>query len=289
MSVRIDVKFPPQDTEWRDLRTCALFADKCEHLTGMWLFDHLQSVTTGPNGSDAPLPIFEGWTVLSALSSITERLRLGLMVSSVPYRAPGLLAKMVTTLDVISDGRIELGLGAGNNSEEAHAFGLEMRGTAERIAALGEACEVLRLLFDTKGPVSYEGKYYGLHEAVNLPRPIQGRIPFTIGGKGEKRTFPIVAEYADFWNFSNGTPDEFGTKFRLLKSVFDRLELNKTMPVSSVQIQIRATPDDETLKLVEQFVANGAQQIILYSIADPNKFGYVADFAERIAGLFSSS
>jgi alkanesulfonate monooxygenase SsuD/methylene tetrahydromethanopterin reductase-like flavin-dependent oxidoreductase (luciferase family) len=159
----------------------------------LWLMDHLW--TPGATEADC----LEGWTCATALAAHTERIRLGHMVLCNAFRHPALLAKMSATLDHVSGGRLELGLGWGSVPDELAAFGIGDEPPALRAARLGEAIEVLRLLWSGER-VSYAGRFYRLRDAIARPRPLQARIPLHIGGAGRKLTLPLVARYADWWN-----------------------------------------------------------------------------------------
>jgi alkanesulfonate monooxygenase SsuD/methylene tetrahydromethanopterin reductase-like flavin-dependent oxidoreductase (luciferase family) len=159
----------------------------------LWLMDHLW--TPGAVEADC----LEGWTLATALAARTERIRLGHMVLCNAFRHPALLAKMSATLDHVSGGRLELGLGWGSVPEELEAFGIGDEPPAARAARLGEAIEVLRLLW-TGERVSHSGRFYRLRDAIARPRPLQPRVPLHIGGAGRKLTMPLVARHADWWN-----------------------------------------------------------------------------------------
>jgi F420-dependent oxidoreductase-like protein len=156
--------------------------------------DHLYQI---PGIGSTAEPMLEGWSVLSALARETETVRLGTLVTGVTYRNPAMLAKQVTTLDVVSGGRAILGLGAAWNEEEHIGYGIEFPPLKERMDRLEEALTIAKLMFTEERP-SFEGKHYRLHEALNSPRPIQaGGPPILVGGGGEQRTLRIAAKYAD--------------------------------------------------------------------------------------------
>ena len=169
---------------------------ECEHLGyhSVWLDDHLMY---------NDWPILECWTTLSALSSLTSRIRLGTMVSCNAHRNPALLAKMAATLDILSKGRLELGIGAGTQETEHVAYGLGFPKPSVRIERLSEALEVIRRLW-TEEKANYQGKYYTLKDAVCEPKPLQKpHPPITVGGSGEKLMLKATARYADRfdWGF----------------------------------------------------------------------------------------
>lgn len=160
-----------------------------------WLFDHFMPISGSQSG-----PCFEGWTLLAALAAQTQRLHVGTLVTSVLYRNPAVLAKMGATLDVISGGRLEMGLGAGWFEGEARAYGLPFPAAGERLAQLDEALQVIRALW-TAETSTFVGKYFTLTEARCEPKPLQTPTPtIWVGGQGEKVTLRIVAARADGWD-----------------------------------------------------------------------------------------
>lgn len=172
---------------FEQLRTVVL---ECERLgyDAVWLDDHLMY---------GNWPILEPWTTLSALSALTSKIRLGTMVTCIAHRHPAVLAKTAATLDVLSKGRLELGIGAGCQETEHLAYGFGFSKPADRIAQLGEALEVVTRLW-TQKKANYQGKYYTLKDAVCEPKPLQKpHPPITVGGSGEKHTLKVTAKYAD--------------------------------------------------------------------------------------------
>jgi F420-dependent oxidoreductase-like protein len=152
----------------------------------------------------------------TALAQATQRLRLGTLVTGIHYRHPAVLANMAAALDIISNGRLELGIGAGWTEEESGAYGIELGSVKERFDRFEEACEVLTSLLSEE-TTDLDGKYYQLKGARNEPKGVQRpHPPICIGGSGEKRTLPLVARYAQHWNFAGGTPEEFARKRNVL-------------------------------------------------------------------------
>jgi alkanesulfonate monooxygenase SsuD/methylene tetrahydromethanopterin reductase-like flavin-dependent oxidoreductase (luciferase family) len=148
----------------------------------------------------ARVPSLEAWTTATALAAVTERIRIGHLVLANGFRHPALLAKMAITLDHVSGGRLNLGLGSGSYAPEFTQFGIDYPKEAERGERLDEALTVIRQLFIEEAP-SYDGRYYRLDGAPSLPRPLQRpHPPIHVGGAGEKRTLPLVAKHADVWN-----------------------------------------------------------------------------------------
>ena len=158
-----------------------------------WFMDHL-----APPGAREH-ECFEAWTLVSALAARTRRIRLGHLVLCNPFRHPAVLAKMAATVDVISNGRLELGIGWGSVADELRDFGFDDEPPAVRAARLAETLEIVELLFGGE-PVDYNGQYYRLSGAISRPRPLNGRLPIHIGGAGPALTMPLVARFADWWN-----------------------------------------------------------------------------------------
>ncbi len=163
----------------------------------VWVMDHVYQIFTVGPPSD---PMFEAYTLLGALAARTSKVSLGTMVTGVTYRNPALLAKQVTTLDLISGGRAILGIGAAWNEEEHAGYGFAYPPVPERLDRLEEALQICRAMFTEQAP-SFSGEHYRLHEALNFPRPVRPTgIPILVGGGGERRLLALVAKYADACN-----------------------------------------------------------------------------------------
>ncbi len=187
-------------------------AQQCEKFGyhSLWLVDHMW--TRGMPDLDH----VECLTMMSALAARTEKLRIGTLVMCNSYRNPALLAKSLTTIDQISNGRLEVGMGAGWMDEEYRAYGYEFPSMGKRLRQLEEGLKILKLMFTEKAP-SFKGKYYSIAEALNNPKPVQKpHPPITIGGSGEKVMLRLVAQYADRWNCPAGY-ESFEHKFGVLK------------------------------------------------------------------------
>ena len=171
---------------------------------------------------DAEEPMLEGYTTLGYLAAKTSRVRLGMLVTGVTYRYPGLLAKTITTLDVLSGGRAELGIGAAWYEREHVGLGVPFPSLAERFERLEEALQIcLKMWSDDNGP--YEGTHYQLAETLNSPQNIQRpHPPIMIGGSGEKKTLRLVAKYGDACNLFVGTPEDATHKLNVLREHCER-------------------------------------------------------------------
>jgi F420-dependent oxidoreductase-like protein len=178
----------------------------------VWVMDHFFQLP--PMGGPAA-PMLDSYTLLGALAARTTRVRLGTMVTGVTYRNPAHLAKIVTTLDVISAGRAILGIGAAWYDVEHEGLGFEFPAAAERLDRLEEALQICRAMFREEAP-SFDGRYYRIHEARNVPRPVQrGGPAILVGGGGERRTLKLVARYADMCNIT-GDPETVAHKVAVL-------------------------------------------------------------------------
>jgi alkanesulfonate monooxygenase SsuD/methylene tetrahydromethanopterin reductase-like flavin-dependent oxidoreductase (luciferase family) len=159
----------------------------------VWLMDHFMA----PLRPD--VDTYEGWTIATALAARTSTIRIGHLVLCDPFRHPVLLAKMAATFDVVSNGRLELGIGWGSVEDELRTYGFGPEPPATRAAKLRETLEILDLMFAGE-PFDYDGTYVQLHGAQGRPVPVQERIPVHIGGGGPKLTMPLVRDFADWWN-----------------------------------------------------------------------------------------
>jgi len=204
--MRFAIKTSPQNTTWDAMLEVWRAADDIELFESGWTFDHFYPIFT----DDSSGPCMEGWITLTALAQATRRLRLGTLVTGIHYRHPAVLANMAATLDIVSGGRLELGIGAGWNTEESGAYGIELGSPRERSDRLEEACEVLTGLLGPQEKTSFKGSYYELTDAMCNPKPLQQpHPPICIGGSGEKRTLRTAARFAQHWNFVGGTVEQF--------------------------------------------------------------------------------
>lgn len=188
----------------------------------IWLMDHYFQIF-GPPEQD----MLEAYTALGFIAAHTSRVKLGTLVTGVTYRNPGILAKAVTTLDVLSQGRAWLGIGAAWFQREHAGLGVEFPPTKERFARLEETIQIVNQMWsDDNGP--YNGRYYQLAETINVPQPVsQPRPPILIGGKGEKKTLRLVAKYAEATNMpAIASPEEARQKYEILRAHCDALGRN---------------------------------------------------------------
>jgi F420-dependent oxidoreductase-like protein len=192
--IRFGIQTGQQNVAWADMLDLWKKADAWGY-DSLWNFDHFYPIFTDPEG-----PCFEAWTTLSALAQATSRARIGCMVNGNTYRHPCVTAKMAATLDHVSGGRLNLGIGAGWFELEHKTFGIDFKTVPGRLAALDEALRIIRGMF-TQPKTTVHGRHYSVTDAMASPKPVQQpHPPIMIGGQGEKVLLRIVAEHADIWN-----------------------------------------------------------------------------------------
>lgn len=199
--MRIGLEASQQRMSWGDLVSRVRYAEDAG-FDGWWGFDHFQ-----PMYGEGPGECFEGYATIAALTGLTSRIRLGLLVSGVTYRHPSILATEAITIDHASNGRLELSLGSAWFEPEHRALGLAFPGTGTRLDMLEEALTILDGLMTTDG-FSFEGRHWQLDDATVHPRPVQQpRIPLWVAATGERRGLPIAARFADAWHSFGGPAD----------------------------------------------------------------------------------
>lgn len=273
--VSFAVKTPPQHARWRDLLDIWRTADDIEVFTEAWNFDHFYPLTPPQTG-----PCLEGWTTLAALAQATTRLRVGTMVNGMHYRHPAITANMAASLDIISDGRFNLGLGAGWFEPESNAYGIPLGTMRERMDRFDEGVEVIVKLL-TQETTTFEGDYYRLVDARCEPKPLQQPAPpIVIGGKGEKRTLRTVARHADYWDamFPGSVADWLRLDGILRQhcatEVRDESEIRRS-------IHLRWHPDADMAELVATAHEYGAAgvDVVIFAMQHP----YRPDRLEKLA------
>lgn len=275
-TLRFGIKTAPQNTNYADIVRVWREADALPVFEHAWLFDHF-----APIFSDLDGPCYEGFTLLAALAAQTSRIRVGLMVAGNTYRHPAVLAHMGATIDVIANGRFDMGLGAGWNEYEHTSMGLPLYAPGERIRRLGEACEIIKRLY-TQHLTDFAGRYYQLKEARCKPKPVQQPYPpFVIGGGGEQLTLRIAAQYADVWNFAGGPVDTFKHKVAVLHEHCAAIGRDPAAIALSVQIPVNYENLAETVQMLQGYVDAGATHLIL-NLRYPYPAGIVARLAEEV-------
>ena len=202
--------------QWRTMRDLAQHAD-AGPWESVWVYDHFHTVPVVTEEAT-----HEAWTLMSAFAAVTERVRIGQMCTCMSYRNPAHLAKIATTVDIVSGGRVEMGIGGGWYEHEWRAYGYGFPPIAERLGRLDEGVQIMRQAW-TEGVSTLDGRYYQVDGAVNRPLPLQdGGIPLWVAGGGEKVTLRIAAQYAQYTNFA-GAPEAFDHKSAVLRGHCERL------------------------------------------------------------------
>jgi len=224
---------------------------ECEQLgyDSVWLDDHMMLNN---------MPILECWTTLSALLTVTKKIRLGTMVTCSSFRNPALLAKMAATLDNISNGRLELGIGAGVQKNEHNAYGFTFPSSNARIERMNEAVTIIKKLW-TQEKASYSGKYYHIIDAVCEPKPMQTpHPPIIIGGGGEKQTLKVIAQHADRYDWGYiPSLEEYTRKLKVLEKHCEAVNRNLDEIEKSCWPAGQLFIGTDVDKLVAQWLPNG--------------------------------
>jgi F420-dependent oxidoreductase-like protein len=280
--MRFAIKTRPEHQSWAQMREVWLAADQIEIFESAWNWDHFYPLTgdlTGPN--------LEGWTMLAAMAEATSRIRIGCQVTGMIYRHPAVLANMAATVDIISAGRLELGVGAGWNQMECDAYGIELPPVAERLDRFDEGVEALVALL-SQTATTFEGRYVRLTDARCEPKPVQRpHPPVVIGGRGKTRTLRTAARWAQQWNAITQDPADWLDLKQALVSHCEQISRDPAEITCSVNIRLDSDSDadlDTAAKAVAGYRDAGADLAIvgLPLRADP---GILRPLADRLASL----
>jgi F420-dependent oxidoreductase-like protein len=281
--VRFAFKTAPQNTTWDDMLAVWKEADDIEVFESGWVFDHFYPIV-----GDSAGPCLEGWTALTALAQATRRLRLGVLVTGIHYRHPAVLAKMAATIDIISGGRLDIGIGAGWNEEESGAYGIELGSRRERSDRFEEACQVLIGLLSQE-TTDFHGAYYQLAGARCEPKgPQVPHPPICIGGSGERRTLLTTARYAQHWNFAGGTPAEFAHKRDVLFAHCRDIGRDPSEITLSSHVRLDDEDYAATAAQITALADEGLQLAIVY-LRPPLTPAVLAPLAAELATLTAES
>jgi F420-dependent oxidoreductase-like protein len=274
---RFAIKTPPQHVSWDDTLAIWREADQVDLFESAWVFDHLYPIAGDPHG-----PVLESWVTLTALARATTRIRLGTMVHGMHFRHPALTAKMAATLDIVSGGRLLLGLGAGWFQTEVDAYGLELGTIKQRLDRFEEGVEIIARLLAEKS-VDFAGRYYNLKDARCEPKgPQQPRPPIAIGGGGERRTLKIVAKWADHWDALRTEPEAWKHKEEILRSHCEAI--GRDIREITKSSHIMTPPDADPKALADQaaeYFATGLDMVI-FSLRSPFDPRMVQPLAEAL-------
>ena len=254
----------PQQVAYRDILRVWREADAIPRIEHAWLFDHLMPIAGDPNG-----PAFEGWTLLSALAAQTERLRLGLMVTSNRIRPPAVLAKIAATVDVVSGGRLEFGIGAGSRPDipwarrEYDAHGLPYHDFAHSVGSLAEACAVIRRLWTSEEPFDFDGSYLRLTGAFCSPKPVQRPHPPVLIAGRSAAVLRVVAEHADMWNIPGGDIDDAVRRGALLDRYCAEIGRDPASITRSIVVHVSYDQPSDTRDAIAAAIGAGFRHIVL--------------------------
>jgi F420-dependent oxidoreductase-like protein len=280
--MRFAIKTRPEHQTWAQMRDVWIAADKIDLFESAWNWDHFYPLTgdlTGPN--------LEGWTMLAAMAEATDRIRIGCQVSGMIYRHPAVLANMAATTDIISEGRLELGVGAGWNQMECDAYGIELPPLRERFDMFDGGVEAVVGLL-TQPSTTFAGRYVQLTDARCEPKPVQQpHPPITIGGRGKTRTLRTTARFAQQWNaITKDTEDWADLKQTLLAHC---TELGRDPADITCSVNIRLDSDsaadlDAAIETTRQYRDAGADLAVvgLPLGASP---AFLEPLADRLAAL----
>ncbi len=262
--VSFGIMTSPQQVGYDDLLRVWTEADAVPEIEHAWLFDHLLPIGGDPNG-----PVFEGWTLLSALAAQTQRLRLGVLVTSNRIRPPAILAKIAATVDVVSAGRLDFGIGVGSrmNPPEARreypAHGLAFLDFPDAVASLAEACMVIRKLWTETEPFDHDGTHVKLVGASCHPKPVQQpHPPIMIGGR-TSATLRVAAEHADLWNIPGGDLDDAIQRSALLDRYCADIGRDPAAIIRSMHLRVSYEEPSATRKAIGAATEAGFQHIVL--------------------------
>ncbi|MGW5743445.1 LLM class flavin-dependent oxidoreductase [Amycolatopsis sp. NPDC003861] len=258
-------------------------ADQVPEIEHAWLFDHLLPIAGDPSG-----PIFEGWTLLSALAARTSRLRIGLLVTSNRFRPPAMLAKIATTVDIVSGGRLDFGIGAGSRPShplarrEYDAHGLPYDSQDDAVAALAEACTVIRRLWTSPEPFDFAGKHVSLTGAFGNPKPVQKpHPPIMIGGRASA-TLRVVAEHANQWNIPGGGDiEDLAARSRLLDRYCTEIGRDPAEITRSIFLPVEYNQPELTRGKIAEAAEAGFEHVVL-GLGSPYPEGVAKWVAEEL-------
>ena len=281
--MRFAIKTRPEHQTWEEIRDAWIAADEIPLFESAWNWDHFYPLSgdlTGPN--------FEAWTMLAAMAQATRRIRLGCQVTGMVYRHPAVLANMAATVDIISGGRLELGLGAGWNQQECDAYGIGLPPLRERFDRFDEGVEaIIRLLSQERTTLG--GRHVRLTEARCEPKPVQRpHPPVTIGGRGRTRTLRTAARWAQQWNAITDDVAEWASLRETLLEHCASIGRDPGEITCSVNVRISG-PDrlGEAAQTAAAYAGAGAGLVIMNLPLDAGP-GILAPLAEALAPLASS-
>ena len=254
----------PSQVGYTDIHRVWREADTVPEIEHAWLYDHLMPIFGDLDG-----PTYEGWTLLAALAGQTERLRVGLMVTSNRFRPPAMLAKIAATVDAVSGGRLEFGIGAGSRPDvpfarrEYEAHGLPYHDAAYAVGSLAEACTIIRRLWTEDKPFDFDGAYHQLTGAWCNPKPLQSPYPPIFIGGRSRATLRVVAQHADVWNMPGGDLDDAVQRSALLDRLCAEVGREPASITRSIVLPVSYDQPAATRDAIRGAVGSGFTHVVL--------------------------
>lgn len=281
---RYGIMTAPMQVDYADVLRVWREADEIPRIEHAWLFDHLMPIGGDPDG-----PIFEGWTLLSALAASTRRLRLGVMVTSNRFRPPAMLAKIATTVDHVSGGRLDFGVGVGSRPDhplarrEYEGHGLPFHDQRHAVAALDESLTVIRRLWTEQEPFDVDGEHVRLTGAFGNPKPVQDPHPPILVGGRSAATLRLVAKHADLWNIPGGDIEDVVHRGALLDRYCAEIGRDPATIIRSIHLPVSYDRPADTRAAIAAAVDAGFTHIVL-GLATPYPDGVAGWVAEQFIG-----
>jgi alkanesulfonate monooxygenase SsuD/methylene tetrahydromethanopterin reductase-like flavin-dependent oxidoreductase (luciferase family) len=280
--VTFGIMTAPSQVGYDDILRVWREADATPQIDHAWLFDHLLPIFGDPDG-----PIFEGWTLLAALAAQTRRLRVGLLVTSNRFRPPAMLAKIATTVDVVSGGRLDFGIGAGSRPSlpmarrEYEAHGLPYHDFADSIGSLDEALTVIRRLWTEAEPFDFTGAHLEVRSAVGNPKPVQHPHPPIVTGGRSAALLRVTARHADVWNIAGGDLDDAVERSALLDRYCAQIGRDPAAVTRSMHLPVSYDRPGTTRDAIGRAIEAGFTHLVL-GLSSPYPDGIAAWVADEL-------
>ena len=275
---RYAIKTPPHHATWAEFLDVWRAADEIDAFESAWNWDHFYPLAEPYDG-----PNLEGWTMLGALAQATSRIRIGAMVNGMHHRHPAVTANMAATLDHISGGRFELGMGAGWNTLESDAYGIPLGTLKERSDRFEEGMEVIVSLL-AQPTTDFSGAWFELTDARCEPKPVQDRIPIVVGGKGKQRTLRTAARFADQWDMTfPAQPSEWQELDEVLRRHCERVGRDQSEITRSIHLGFAEDDDPAALRDQAASFFDVGVDVVVWSMRGAVDAGRLAPLADALA------
>jgi alkanesulfonate monooxygenase SsuD/methylene tetrahydromethanopterin reductase-like flavin-dependent oxidoreductase (luciferase family) len=273
----------PMQAPYEDILRVWREADAIEEIEHAWLFDHLMPIAGDPRG-----PVFEGWTLLSALAAQTERLRLGLLVTSNRFRPPAMLAKIAATVDIVSGGRLVFGIGAGSRPShpmariEYDSHGMPYYDFRHSVEDLADACTLIRRLWTETEPFDFHGAHLDITGAFGNPKPVQRPHPPVLVAGRSAAVLRVAAEHADIWNIPGGDIADAAQRSELLTRYCTEAGRDPAAVTRSIHLHVSYDRPDTTRGAIKEALDAGFRHLTLGLPAEPYPAGVARWVADEI-------